>query len=166
MVRRATPTEIPSLQITLCAFLGRLVIISYVHVRLRGRYGDIMTCPSCGLENPPSAQYCDCGHEFVPGSKPKASAPQSQGRCCPKCKAFNPLTNRFCETCGGLMQKKKSPAVFGCLGCLGLIGFVVWLGVLGNSIRKKDTSAVSSPLPSPPSLPSSSSPSASTVPQH
>ncbi len=29
-----------------------------------------MTCPSCGLENTPSAQYCDCGHEFVPGSKP------------------------------------------------------------------------------------------------
>jgi hypothetical protein len=29
-----------------------------------------MKCPSCGLENPPSAQYCDCGHEFVPGSKP------------------------------------------------------------------------------------------------
>src|SRR5260221_8183694 len=29
-----------------------------------------MTCTLCGLENPPSAQYCDCGHEFVPGSKP------------------------------------------------------------------------------------------------
>jgi hypothetical protein len=29
-----------------------------------------MKCPSCGLENPPSAQYCDCGHEFIPGTKP------------------------------------------------------------------------------------------------
>jgi len=26
-------------------------------------------CPSCKLENPPSALYCDCGYEFVPGSK-------------------------------------------------------------------------------------------------
>jgi hypothetical protein len=29
-----------------------------------------MTCPSCGIENVPSADYCDCGHEFVTGSKP------------------------------------------------------------------------------------------------
>src|SRR6266704_6221579 len=30
-----------------------------------------MKCPSCKLENPSSSEYCDCGHEFVPGSKPK-----------------------------------------------------------------------------------------------
>jgi hypothetical protein len=30
-----------------------------------------MKCPLCKLENPPSAEYCDCGYEFVPGSKPK-----------------------------------------------------------------------------------------------
>src|SRR5712675_1684084 len=29
-----------------------------------------MKCPSCKLENPASAEYCDCGFEFVPGSKP------------------------------------------------------------------------------------------------
>jgi hypothetical protein len=29
-----------------------------------------MTCPGCGIENVPSAEYCDCGHEFVLGSKP------------------------------------------------------------------------------------------------
>jgi hypothetical protein len=28
-------------------------------------------CPSCKLENPASALYCDCGYEFVPGSKPE-----------------------------------------------------------------------------------------------
>jgi hypothetical protein len=28
-------------------------------------------CPSCKLENPASARYCDCGYEFVPGSKPE-----------------------------------------------------------------------------------------------
>ena len=37
-----------------------------------------MTCPSCGLENPPSAQYCDCGYEFVPGGKPKDWTPAQQ----------------------------------------------------------------------------------------
>ena len=25
-----------------------------------------MTCPSCGLENPPSAERCDCSYEFAP----------------------------------------------------------------------------------------------------
>ena len=27
-----------------------------------------MTCPACTIE--PSAQYSDCGHEFLPGTKP------------------------------------------------------------------------------------------------
>jgi hypothetical protein len=26
-----------------------------------------MKCPSCGLENPPNAQYCDCKYDFVKG---------------------------------------------------------------------------------------------------
>src|SRR5437764_978595 len=29
-----------------------------------------MTCPTCGIENVSSAEYCDCGYEFVPGTKP------------------------------------------------------------------------------------------------
>jgi len=28
-------------------------------------------CPSCRLENPASALSCNCGYEFVPGSKPE-----------------------------------------------------------------------------------------------
>lgn len=35
-----------------------------------------MTCPGCGIENVPSAEYCDCGHEFVPGSKPTDWTPK------------------------------------------------------------------------------------------
>ena len=29
-----------------------------------------MKCPSCKLENPPAALYCDCGHKFVEGARP------------------------------------------------------------------------------------------------
>lgn len=32
-----------------------------------------MTCPRCHLENPPSALYCDYGHEFVRGTRPSTS---------------------------------------------------------------------------------------------
>lgn len=27
-----------------------------------------VTCPRCGLVNPPSAQRCDCGHSFTPAA--------------------------------------------------------------------------------------------------
>ena len=36
-------------------------------------------CPSCKLENPPSALYCDCGYEFVPGSKLAEPANEKAG---------------------------------------------------------------------------------------
>jgi len=101
-----------------------------------------MTCPSCGIENAPSAQYCDCGHEFVPGSKPKEAAPvQPQGTWCPKCKAFNPATNQFCGKCGAATQKKTSPAL---IGCLGLIGIVVLIGVFSSGSSDKRTAPSSS----------------------
>ncbi len=109
-----------------------------------------MTCPKCGIENPPSAQYCDCGYEFVPGSKPKEeSSTQSQGTWCPKCKTFNPATNQFCGKCGAPMQKKTSPAL---IGCLGLVVIVVLIGVFSSGSGDKNIS------------PSPSSPSPSSVP--
>ncbi len=107
-----------------------------------------MTCPACGIENPPSAQYCDCGHEFVPGTKPKELAPtQPSGTWCPKCKMFNPAANQFCGKCGAAMQKRASPAL---IGCLGLIGIVVLIGVFSsssNSDRGASPSGTSSSTP-------------------
>ena len=71
-----------------------------------------MTCPVCGVENTPSAQYCDCGYEFVPGSKPKELVKdEPQGTLCAKCEALNPSTNQFCGKCGKPFQKSASPTI-------------------------------------------------------
>lgn len=70
-----------------------------------------MTCPACGLENPPSALYCDCGREFVSGSKPKQPAPA---------------------------QSKRAPLAG--FGCLLLIAIIVGLGLfVKNSSDKAET---------------------------
>src|SRR6476661_1219966 len=63
-----------------------------------------MTCPSCGLENPPSAQVCDCGYAFVPGS-------------------IKPITNAS-------QPATKKPLTTGQKGCVGCLGLVVVLVVL------------------------------------
>lgn len=34
-----------------------------------------MTCPWCGRQHPPSTPYCECGYEFVPGSRPMDAPP-------------------------------------------------------------------------------------------
>lgn len=39
-----------------------------------------MTCPHCHLENPPSALYCDCGHDFVRGTNPSKRRPVQRSR--------------------------------------------------------------------------------------
>src|ERR1700687_2214949 len=125
-----------------------------------------MPCPTCGVENPPSAQYCsNCGHEFVREGVPEQSPPAlPQGTLCPKCKLFNPAPNQFCGKCGAAMHKKTSPVL---IGCLGLIGFVVFssvvISVVGGDSHKSSNPS-SSTLSS--SSPSSSSPSASTVPEY
>lgn len=114
-----------------------------------------MTCPACGIDNPPSAQYCGCGYGFVPGNKPKESAPAQQphGTWCPKCKALNPATGQFCGKCGGPMQKRTSPAL---VWCLGLIGIIVLIGVFSSSSGYKTSPSSSSPLAS--SIPENSTP--------
>jgi hypothetical protein len=102
-----------------------------------------VTCPACGIENPPSAQYCDCGYEFVAGTKPKESGPkQASGTWCPRCKAFNPAANQFCGKCGAAMQKKASPIA---IGCLGLIGVAVLIGAFSGSSDKNTTATPHSP---------------------
>ncbi len=34
---------------------------------------ETMTCPLCGLENPPSAEHCDCGRRLVAGEASRAN---------------------------------------------------------------------------------------------
>jgi double zinc ribbon protein len=95
-----------------------------------------VTCPQCGIENPPSAQYCDCGYEFEPGSKPKETLrTATQGTQCPKCKTFNSATSQFCSKCGAGLRRKRSPVL---AGCLGVIGIAVLIIVFSN--RGTDTS--------------------------
>lgn len=72
-----------------------------------------MTCPACGLENPPSALYCDCGHGFVLGSEPKKSS---------------------------LERSKKAPlAEFG-FGCVLLIAVSLGLALFDNNSSDKGVS--------------------------
>lgn len=60
-----------------------------------------MECPACGLENPPIAQYCDCGHEFVPGSKPKESpVAESQPSGSESTKLLTRIFGLFLVLCG------------------------------------------------------------------
>jgi hypothetical protein len=37
-----------------------------------------MRCPNCGLENPPSAMLCDCGHTFVPFTDGPTAVPDPE----------------------------------------------------------------------------------------
>ena len=114
-----------------------------------------MTCPVCGIENPPSAQYCGCGHEFVPGSKPiSAAQAQPQGTWCPKCRASNWAASQFCGKCGAAMQKKSALPL---LGCFGMIGVVVLIVLFSSGSSDRSTS---------PSSSTPSSPSAPTVPEY
>lgn len=106
-----------------------------------------MICPKCGIENPPSAPYCDCGYEFVPGSRPKEAAPpQLQGTRCPKCKTFNPVTNQFCGKCGAAVQKKTSPVT---IGCFAVIGLFVLIAVFSSGSGEKSSSPSSSSTSTP-----------------
>ena len=38
-----------------------------------------MTCPACGLENPPNAQWCDCGFDFSTGKIDPSRKPDQSG---------------------------------------------------------------------------------------
>lgn len=37
-----------------------------------------MKCPTCGLENPPGAASCDCGHDFKRGNAAESETSEAQ----------------------------------------------------------------------------------------
>lgn len=39
---------------------------------------DVKDCPRCGLVNPPSAERCDCGYDFVSHTVERISHKESQ----------------------------------------------------------------------------------------
>jgi hypothetical protein len=59
-----------------------------------------MICPACGLENPPQAQWCDCGFDFAAGKvdishklvepRTQVSWPTSAGYVCAAVAFFAP----------------------------------------------------------------------------
>ena len=96
-----------------------------------------MICPGCGLENPSSALYCDCGREFVAGSNPKGIS-QPSGSECPKCNALSPVSNQFCGKCGAAMHRKSSSAA--AIVLLGLVCTLLYV-MVGNRGTESSPSA-------------------------
>lgn len=70
-------------------------------------------CPICDLTNPPTALWCDCGHEFVPGSL--SGAQPKRGRS----KRGRSRSTTAAEA------PSEQPAIMRCRAC-GFVGEVVW----------------------------------------
>ena len=75
-----------------------------------------MTCPDCGLFNPPEAIRCDCGHDFsrtptvtidVFDAEP---VPTSRSMTCPVCSLFNPAGTMQCD-CGYALGVDLPPPI-------------------------------------------------------
>ena len=101
-----------------------------------------MICPACYLESPQNARCCDCGHEFVSGSKPNESpvaSSQPPGSWCPKCKTFNPATNQFCGKCGSPVNQMAAQKSAGILAPLITVLVVLLVGIWIFSPREPGT---------------------------
>jgi len=60
----------------------------------------VMSCPTCGRNNPEAARYCGaCGARL--------------GSACPRCRTPNPPDNRFCHRCGGPLDPTPATEPFG-----------------------------------------------------
>lgn len=69
-----------------------------------------MRCPNCKLENPPSAQWCDCGYEFGSVRPSTSNGPAHFCSFCGSPLAGHP-ESRFCSSCGRpVLQMPASPA--------------------------------------------------------
>ncbi len=102
-----------------------------------------LQCPTCGLLNPPSAERCDCGHNFDAGSRRRNrdafrqdDGDRSRELYCPNCREFRPIPGP-CRLCGSPLKPRtylftsiaKSLMVGGG-GLLLLAWSLGWLGMV------------------------------------
>jgi hypothetical protein len=79
-----------------------------------------MKCPNCRLENPPSAEWCDCGYKFkenrvdldVALSSPKVDKMRHDAQMiCPHCQMRGKVTTRPTFRKAGISGGKATAAV-------------------------------------------------------
>jgi hypothetical protein len=58
-----------------------------------------MTCPSCGLGNPPNVRQCDCGYQCVVPPPVTPRALRQETKYCPNCEVSQPQPSVRC-ICG------------------------------------------------------------------
>ena len=63
-----------------------------------------MNCPNCDLENPPEAERCDCGFEFLNHDDSSETSKQ-----CPFCKEMIKVSALKCKHCGEFLDDRVRP---------------------------------------------------------
>jgi hypothetical protein len=103
----------------------------HTHFSIATRYTDMPFCPQCGVDNPPSARFCDqCGAQLIPvpaaGTAPVAVAPLPSAApaapatpaaptisagpsVCPQCGTAVIPGEAFCDSCGAALISPQAP---------------------------------------------------------